>query len=97
MSIIETCKKKQMQVFESIYSIFAGKRAIYLPVSSGAFLELLAVRLSSYHWTVNSNEFFSFILDDIKSHRLESDKEFLLKKDKKLQKKYCKEKGLWKS
>ena len=29
MSIIETCKKKQMQVFESIYSIFAGKRAIY--------------------------------------------------------------------
>ena len=49
MSIIETCKKKQMQVFESIYSIFAGKRAIYLPVSSGAFLELLAVRLSSYH------------------------------------------------
>lgn len=29
MSIIETCKKKQMQVFESICSIFAGKRAIY--------------------------------------------------------------------
>ena len=27
-------------------------------------------------------------------HALESDKEFLLKKDKKLQKKYCKEKGL---
>ena len=43
---------------------------------------------------MNSNEFFSFILDDIKSHMLESDKEFLLKKDKKLQKKYCKEKGL---
>lgn len=29
MSIIETCKKKQMQVFENICSIFAGKRAIY--------------------------------------------------------------------
>ena len=29
MSIIETCKKKKMQVFDSIISIFAGKRAIY--------------------------------------------------------------------
>lgn len=29
MSIVETCKKKQLQVFESICNIFAGKRAIY--------------------------------------------------------------------
>lgn len=29
MSIIETCKKKKMQVFDSILNIFAGKRAIY--------------------------------------------------------------------
>ena len=30
MSVIETCKK--MQILESIYNIFAGKRAIYCPV-----------------------------------------------------------------
>ena len=30
MSVIETCKK--MQILESIYIIFAGKRAIYCPV-----------------------------------------------------------------
>lgn len=29
MSIVETCKKKKMQVFDSISNIFAGKRAIY--------------------------------------------------------------------
>ena len=29
MSVIETCKK--MQILESIYIIFAGKRATYLP------------------------------------------------------------------
>lgn len=29
MSIVETCKKKSMQIFDSIHSIFEGQRALY--------------------------------------------------------------------